>query len=694
MLTNKNWAPKAFSTIRWVFAVCVAFILVGCQPPGPKSLLLGEKYLEQGDYTKALKHLTRAAELMDEHPQVWNHLGLAYHGVNQPVKAADAYHRAIRINRNLPAPHYNLGVLLLEQNHLPQAIAELNAFVTLQTNSAAGWTKLGTALVRSKRPDDAERALTVALRLDPKNAEAHNTMGLAHLQRKRPREAMLSFNSALQYQNGYAPALLNQAILAQEHFGNKQLAVERYRAYLSTKPDPKTVVQVEQAIAALEKEISGVQMVQADTARLETNPFTAFLRTNAKAPETLTSHVAVAKSAHATNHSAQPVTVAAKTNPPAATNIALAAVPITNSPATRGASNALVSVRTNRPVLAATNITIAAAIPKPQTKPEPEIKESETPKPETKSQSSREPDSKPDLGAAEEEANSVPVEVVSVDTGPDFKPVADFSEVKPIVTNPSVASAQAEEPKPLIIPRRDRKQEEKPGFFSKVNPVRWFKDENKAAEQQPQTTTPAPTQMRQETAPPPRPSYPPVTKATDPKPEPPRVIARYQYRKNIPLKAGNRSAAQKVFQQGAEAHQKRRLAEAMDAYQNASTIDPSFYDAHYNLGVAAYQSRNLPLALAANELALAAKPSSLDARYNFALTLREANYPADAAHELNALVNARPEEVRAHFALANLYAQQLDQPVLARKHYLAVLELNPDHPEAPTIRQWLANNPQ
>ena len=240
-----------------------------------------------------------------------------------------------------------------------------------------------------------------------------------------------------------------------------------------------------------------------------------------------------------------------------------------------------------------------------------------------------------------------------------------------------------------MVLRRDRKEEQKPGFFSKVNPVRWFKDENKVIEQ---AAAKAPSKS-EEAAPPPRPAYrPPITTVPDPQPEPPRVIPRYQYRKNIPLQSGNRSIAQKVFQQGTEAHQQRRLADAMASYQNAATIDPSFYDAHYNLAVAAYQSRNLPLALAANELAIAAKPSSLDARYNFALTLRDANYPADAAHELSTILKSNPEEIRAHFALANIYAQQLDQPLLARKHYLAVLELNPSHSEAPLVRQWLASN--
>lgn len=679
MLTNKNRARKAFlsfSTIRRgkiaAVGVCTAFLLVGCQPPGPKSLLLGEKYLEQGDYQKALKHLTRASELMDEHPQVWNHLGLAYHGVNQPTKAVEAYQRAIRIDRNLPAPHYNLGVLLLEQNHLPQAVAELNSFVNLQTNSSLGWTKLGTALVRLKRADDAERALQIALRIDPKNAEAHNSLGLAHLQRKRPRDAMISFNNALQQQVNYSPALLNQAVVAHQHFGNKELALERYRAYLTTKPDPKSTAQVQQAIALLEKEIAGVEVAEADPPRTETNAFTAFLRSNAAPARGTgsTSQVAVAKSTGASTNTATNLAVrvgGAKTNAVPATNAVVANIASTNSAPVRAATNAVAQLATNSPVTTQTNVAVALDTTKPETKPEAE----------TKPESQPEPVPEPE-----------PVEVVSIEDEPELKPVADFTEVKPVLSEaPKVVAAAVPEEKPLIIPRRERKEEEKPGFFSRANPIRWFKDNNKAVEQVHAKAAP-----REEDVPAPvRQTYrPPIKSVPDPQPEPPRVIARYQYRKNIPLKEGNRMVAQKVFQQGTSAHQQRRLADAMEAYQHASTLDPSFYDAHYNLGVAAYQVKNLPLALAANELAIAAKPSSVDARYNFALTLRDANYPLDAANELKKLLESHPEEVRAHFALANLYAQQLDQPILARQHYVAVLELRPSHAEAPLIRQWLA----
>ena len=98
-------------------------------------------------------------------------------------------------------------------------------------------------------------------------------------------------------------------------------------------------------------------------------------------------------------------------------------------------------------------------------------------------------------------------------------------------------------------------------------------------------------------------------------------------------------------------------------------------------------------ALAAFEYALTLQPDSTDARYNLALALRAANYPQDAANELLRILNEKPGEIRAHLSLANAYAQQLNQPKLAREHYLKVLGSEPQHAQAPQIRYWLGVNP-
>ena len=119
----------------------------------------------------------------------------------------------------------------------------------------------------------------------------------------------------------------------------------------------------------------------------------------------------------------------------------------------------------------------------------------------------------------------------------------------------------------------------------------------------------------------------------------------------------------------------------------------AYDEAYYNQGLAAYEAGNWKAALNAYEHALAMKADSVDARYNFALTLKQAGYVADAANELKRIVQGHNSETRAHFSLANLYAKKLNQPALAREHYIKVLQNDPQHPNGAEIRYWLAAHP-
>jgi tetratricopeptide (TPR) repeat protein len=74
------------------------------------------------------------------------------------------------------------------------------------------------------------------------------------------------------------------------------------------------------------------------------------------------------------------------------------------------------------------------------------------------------------------------------------------------------------------------------------------------------------------------------------------------------------------------------------------------------------------------------------------MALRRANYPLDAVNELKALIEEKPDEARAYLALGNLYSQVLNKTDLAITNYQRVLDLAPQHPQAPQIRQWLAQH--
>ena len=190
-------------------------------------------------------------------------------------------------------------------------------------------------------------------------------------------------------------------------------------------------------------------------------------------------------------------------------------------------------------------------------------------------------------------------------------------------------------------------------------------------------------------------STPPTTQPVAPMPEPkPVAYPRYAYQSIRKPASGDRDAAMQAFAEGSRAQQAKQLPEAAAAYRKAIQLDPSYYEAYYNLGVVSVQSGNVAAGLAAYETALAIEPDSHDARFNFALALKQANYPIDAASELEKVLAKSPNDVYAHYAVANLYAQQLRQPARAREHYQKVLDINPSFSQAQTIRAWLYANPQ
>ncbi len=173
----------------------------------------------------------------------------------------------------------------------------------------------------------------------------------------------------------------------------------------------------------------------------------------------------------------------------------------------------------------------------------------------------------------------------------------------------------------------------------------------------------------------------------------PPTYPRYLYLSPRTPPAGDHVAASGAFTRAQVFEQSRHWTDAMEWYRRATEADPGWFEAQYNYGALAYRLRNYNVALATYETALAIQPGSTDARYNFALALKGAGYAVDAVNEFKKILVTNPDDVRAHLALGNLYAQQFFDPAQARQHYLKVLELDPHNPQATDLRFWLSANP-
>ena len=217
--------------------------LSGCSKSGPESLLEGERLLNAGKPEAAVVELKKAVTLLDKTPQAWNHLGLANHRLGRVKDAAGAYRQALTLDPNLAVTHFNYGCLLLENGNPAAAAVELASFTVHQPNSVEGWLKRGSAELRSKQLDAAEQSLRRAATLSPRSAETINALGVLQVQRRRGGEAFQSFSTAAQLQPGYAPALLNMAVLLHTGFPVKPVdyrpsALQKYREFLAIQPHP------------------------------------------------------------------------------------------------------------------------------------------------------------------------------------------------------------------------------------------------------------------------------------------------------------------------------------------------------------------------------------------------------------------------------------------------------------------------
>ncbi len=653
MLTTKNWRIASGAlALAWSLGV----VLTGCTPSGPRALLEGERYLQAGKLPEAIRRFETATRLLPSNAQAWNHLGLAYHQAGQSDDALKAYEQARRLDMNLTPVRYNLGCLLMEQNDPQAAVAELTSYTLLERESADGWLKLGTAQLRCRQWDSAEISFQKVLNLRPNSPEAWNGLGVLQVQRKRPKEALNCFNLALQRQPEYAPALLNLAVLQQHHLNNRPLALQKYQEYLDIHPHAKDAEAVHQAIRDLQAEAS--PSPRRELTNVVSNPpapSTPRVTEPAPTPRVLT-NVFVARVPAPSTAAPEPTRAKEKPVPERVASPEQSAPPeLVHTPARRTESPTVVKA----PV---------------QTPPPSPVPETVAPEPKR-----------------------VPDVVQVADDAPLRVAQDERARVPETVSPPIVTAPPAMQPYTVVTPRVDESvraepPREKKKIGERLNPSTWFKGKRRNA------TTPTPSETGAE----PRTiAKAEVQRAPSPvggrAPLAPSSSAstgrRYTYLTPARPAPGDRSKADPYFSEAVQAHRDRRLADAIQNYRKAATLDPSFFEAHYNLGLAAYESKDWAQSLSAYETALSINPTSANGRYNFALTLEEAGYYQDSATQLEQVIEQHPDETRAHLSLASLYAERLSRPDLARTHYRRVLELDPQHSQASAIRFWLAANP-
>ena len=138
-----------------------------------------------------------------------------------------------------------------------------------------------------------------------------------------------------------------------------------------------------------------------------------------------------------------------------------------------------------------------------------------------------------------------------------------------------------------------------------------------------------------------------------------------------------RDAAREWFERGCELDSERTTcADAIEAYLRAIEIDPSYADAHCNLGSLYFNRNRRSTARACFERALELEPGHVEANLNIAIVLEDEGRDESALRHYRRALRSDPLYADTHVSLALLY-EKLGLLRKARAHWLGYLRLEP-----------------
>jgi len=182
---------------------------------------------------------TFARTTLARNPDCWaahDHLGIALMSQGKLAEAIDHFNHALRGNPRYVTGHYNFGSVLASQGRLEEAVEQYEQALQLQPNFTLAHYNLGCALASQGRFSEAIEQYQQALRLKPDAPRVHNNLGIALASSGKLEEAIEHFGQALRLRPAFADAHFNMglALSAQKKFGE---AIRHYEQTVQLAPD-------------------------------------------------------------------------------------------------------------------------------------------------------------------------------------------------------------------------------------------------------------------------------------------------------------------------------------------------------------------------------------------------------------------------------------------------------------------------
>ncbi len=154
----------------------------------------GRALYDSGHYTEARDQFLACLHIQPGYRKAAENLGLSYEAIYDYPDATKAFEEAINTEENESGPKHGepfafYGAMLIDQEHLEQALAVLRRGAMLAPNSFMVNYELGRVLMDLDQLDEANKSLLTAANLAPNFSRTYYLLGTLRRRQKRLAEA-------------------------------------------------------------------------------------------------------------------------------------------------------------------------------------------------------------------------------------------------------------------------------------------------------------------------------------------------------------------------------------------------------------------------------------------------------------------------------------------------------------------------
>jgi tetratricopeptide (TPR) repeat protein len=199
---------------------------------------LGEAYMQQGDFSAALREFLKAETLYSQDPYLQNDLGLAYMAKDRLNLAVKHFKKAVKLKPDYTPARNNLGTAYLAKKEWDVAIACFKEIIddVLYATPHYPLTNLGWAYYNKHEYMLAEKYYCDALKLEPNFVIALRGLGQTYIVMGRAADAITMLEKAV---DNYSRSAESYFYLAKAYSLSNEYkkAISAYKEVIELAPD-------------------------------------------------------------------------------------------------------------------------------------------------------------------------------------------------------------------------------------------------------------------------------------------------------------------------------------------------------------------------------------------------------------------------------------------------------------------------